>query len=509
MQDNWKMNQPADPRLRRAARAPAAAVRRAGAGVELPARAMGRRPGAAALRRRVSEQRQPVRDREPAGATSDHGSASRPGHVGGHRYARAGFRQHDQRTVPLGAGHRRRRRTRGRRCGSRRDSAWPTTSPGSRRSWCAAAWACSSTGRTATRSIRRCRTRPPSATSPSATRSCRISRSGLQTEGAPCPERSSNTTAICRRRRSGTRASRWRCRGRRRSTSSTSASTATTRSNRSTSTPIDYGAAFLPGNQDPTLAANSTPGATAVVVRPDARVSRLRQRSRSSSGAAGGRSIRCSSRSTAASRAGWRSASTTRSCSTTIRARRRACSTTPTGRIRFAPTRPKPTSCSGGRSPTTTRSRATSCGISRTSPGSGPDARAPSRSIANDWQLSGVWTAATGSAYTVGFNYQNGGGNVNLTGSPDYGARVRVVGDPGSGCSSDPLQQFTTSAFQGPTFNSVGLESGADYLRGCFTSTLTSRSHGTSASAATATSSCASRCSTRRTRLSLPGGTRR
>ena len=92
--------------------------------------------------------------------------------------------------------------------------------------------------------------------------------------------------------------------------------------------------------------------------------------------------------------------------------------------------------------------------------------------IANDWQLSGVWTAATGSAYTVGFSYQNGGGNVNLTGSPDYGARVRIVGDPGSGCSSDPLTQFNTAAFQGPTYPSVGLESGSSYLRGCFTSVL-------------------------------------
>ena len=47
--------------------------------------------------------------------------------------------------------------------------------------------------------------------------------------------------------------------------------------------------------------------------------------------------------------------------------------------------------------------------------------------------------AATGGAYTVGFSYQNGGGNVNLTGSPDYGARVRIVGDPGSGCSERRL----------------------------------------------------------------------
>ena len=90
----------------------------------------------------------------------------------------------------------------------------------------------------------------------------------------------------------------------------------------------------------------------------------------------------------------------------------------------------------------------------------------------NDWQLSGIWTGITGSPYTVGFSYQNGGGNVNLTGSPDYGARVRLVGDPGEGCSSNPYQQFNTSAFHGPLYNSVGLESGTDYLKGCFTSVL-------------------------------------
>ena len=42
--------------------------------------------------------------------------------------------------------------------------------------------------------------------------------------------------------------------------------------------------------------------------------------------------------------------------------------------------------------------------------------------IVNDWQLSGVWTAATGTPYAATFSYQNGGGNVNLTGSPDFGA---------------------------------------------------------------------------------------
>ena len=40
--------------------------------------------------------------------------------------------------------------------------------------------------------------------------------------------------------------------------------------------------------------------------------------------------------------------------------------------------------------------------------------------IVNDWDLAGIWSGATGSSYSVGFNYANGGGNLNLTGSPDY-----------------------------------------------------------------------------------------
>jgi hypothetical protein len=92
--------------------------------------------------------------------------------------------------------------------------------------------------------------------------------------------------------------------------------------------------------------------------------------------------------------------------------------------------------------------------------------------IINDWQLSGIWTASTGSAYTVSASYQNGGSNVNLTGSPDYGARVILVEDPGAGCRSNPYEQFNTKAFEGPMVGSVGLESGNGYLRGCFQSAL-------------------------------------
>jgi hypothetical protein len=92
--------------------------------------------------------------------------------------------------------------------------------------------------------------------------------------------------------------------------------------------------------------------------------------------------------------------------------------------------------------------------------------------IVNDWQLSGVWTGATGTPYTVTYSYQNGGGSVNLTGSPDFASRIRIVGDAGGGCSNNQYAQFTTSAFQGPLVGSTGLESPNNYLTGCFASAL-------------------------------------
>ena len=91
--------------------------------------------------------------------------------------------------------------------------------------------------------------------------------------------------------------------------------------------------------------------------------------------------------------------------------------------------------------------------------------------LTNDWRFSGVWTASTGGAYTVGVSYQGGGGNQNITGSPNYAGRVRVLQNPGSGCSTDVYRQFNAAAFTGPAVGSVGLESDSDYLRGCFNQT--------------------------------------
>ncbi len=80
--------------------------------------------------------------------------------------------------------------------------------------------------------------------------------------------------------------------------------------------------------------------------------------------------------------------------------------------------------------------------------------------LTRDWSISGIWSGATPQAYIITPQYVSNGDSVNLTGSPDYAARIRVVGDPGSGCSDDPHRQFNTAAFAGPQVNSVGLESG-------------------------------------------------
>ena len=99
--------------------------------------------------------------------------------------------------------------------------------------------------------------------------------------------------------------------------------------------------------------------------------------------------------------------------------------------------------------------------------GSGP-AMTVVRNIVNDWQLSGIWTAQTGAGYSVGYSYQSAGTNQNITGSPDYGARIKIIGDPGSGCSGDRYRQFNVAAFAGPTYYSNGMESGQNYLKACW-----------------------------------------
>jgi hypothetical protein len=105
--------------------------------------------------------------------------------------------------------------------------------------------------------------------------------------------------------------------------------------------------------------------------------------------------------------------------------------------------------------------------------------------LLDDWQISGVLTAGSANQplapqtnnqsagrYDLTYTYQNNGTNVNLTGSPDYAAKIVFVGDPGSGCSSNQYAQFNTAAVTGPQYGSVGLESGRNIFGGCPDKTL-------------------------------------
>jgi hypothetical protein len=89
------------------------------------------------------------------------------------------------------------------------------------------------------------------------------------------------------------------------------------------------------------------------------------------------------------------------------------------------------------------------------------------KELTRDWQLAGIWTASSGGAYSLGYSYNSAGSSVNITGSPDWGGRVILGNNPGSGCSSNQFGQFTGTAVTGPGYNSLSMESGRNYMRYC------------------------------------------
>ena len=100
--------------------------------------------------------------------------------------------------------------------------------------------------------------------------------------------------------------------------------------------------------------------------------------------------------------------------------------------------------------------------------------------VVNDWQLSGILTAGSGAPYSVGFSYlgRRGGATATRTSPvrPSYAPRILINGDPGSGCSDNQYAQFNTAAFSVPVASasnpSLGLESGQNYMHGCFDKTI-------------------------------------
>jgi hypothetical protein len=86
------------------------------------------------------------------------------------------------------------------------------------------------------------------------------------------------------------------------------------------------------------------------------------------------------------------------------------------------------------------------------------------RALLNGWQISGITMFRNGMPTSPGFNI-SGVSSVNLTGSGAYGARVKLIGDPLSGTSSDPYNRLNAGAFAPPTRPSLGIEAPVNYIR--------------------------------------------
>ena len=315
VQDNWKVNSNADARLRRPVGAPDAAVRRARPGVELLHRAVEPRGGARAVCRGLRQRRVSLHGHEPAGDESVDRPVPGSEHHAGDRHDRAQQRQRDERA---GAGRPGDPAldlpsARPRRGAAVRRGVRPDGTPADRASRRRRPVLRSSVGQ------RRVRAGPEPAGAKERHAPLRPAADARRWRprhrSAVVAHRSTSTTARCPSSwqwNAGMQiALPWSHRGRRRRMS---ASTATTSSRASTSTRSTSATAFLRAEPGSDAGADHA-GRHVAADRSDARVPRLQRRSRRTSAAAGSRTTRCSSRSTAASATVCRSGSTTRSAS--------------------------------------------------------------------------------------------------------------------------------------------------------------------------------------------------
>lgn len=87
------------------------------------------------------------------------------------------------------------------------------------------------------------------------------------------------------------------------------------------------------------------------------------------------------------------------------------------------------------------------------------------KAVLGGWEISGITSFISGAPYNPGFSVSSGGGNQNITGSYTEGARLRLLGNPMTGLS-DPYHRLNASDFALPLVGSIGLESGYNYLTG-------------------------------------------
>jgi hypothetical protein len=92
--------------------------------------------------------------------------------------------------------------------------------------------------------------------------------------------------------------------------------------------------------------------------------------------------------------------------------------------------------------------------------------------ILNDWQTSGVYRIESGQPYTATVAIP-GTNPYTLTGTQQLeNARIVINGDPGKGYSNDPYRMFDTSVFTAPVPGTLGFDSGRNVLRRAPTNNL-------------------------------------
>ena len=234
---------------------------------------------------------------------------------------------------------------------------------------------------------------------------------------------------------------------------------------------IDFGAAYLPQNQDPTLGPSTVPGANALLDEPAAAVPRVQQHQPEHDGIRGHLSL------------------DPVELQPPVPQRvlvRRELRAEPLVHRQHRPA--EAAAARGGRHVSVRADQADYEELNRTAnlqrhlvkanwvwdlPTTSSKLRAASSgAILNDWQVSGLFTAGSGNRYDLNYSY-----NTRRQREPHRLARLRRAGSSTSAilaaaARATSSRSSTPRAVAGPSYNSVGLESGRNYMLGCPDNTM-------------------------------------
>ena len=215
---------------------------------------------------------------------------------------------------------------------------------------------------------------------------------------------------------------------------------------------VPYGATFQPQNQDPTLAASTIPGATALLtqfVRPYRGIGDINLYEGAATGNYNALQV------TANKRVGHLFLGLAYTWSKNL--------TTATGDTNYLRADQYTRQAYYGPSGNDRRNNFVLNYVYNL-PGLGNQAKAV-KAVLGGWQVSGVTTFMSGSPYGAGYSVSTGGGSQNITGSYTEGARLKLLCNPMTG-NTNPYTRLNASCFALPSVGSIGLESGVNYLVG-------------------------------------------